>query len=115
MVSLPRYVLISNYTRGSFFCSYIHIFFLGLAYRAAQYVQSLMENGAIVPEGSDQLDKIYEEFRRRGSDHDHAQGLLRTEGVSSMVERMGLKGGETLIYRALDQCDDRRQRREESQ
>lgn len=88
-----------------------------IAYRATQYLQDLLVNDAIVPEGSEALDAIFKDFSpsesststegppNTKSNQDGYELLLRREAVPAIVNLFGMKkGADADIYRAIEQA-----------
>ncbi|KAF9452920.1 hypothetical protein P691DRAFT_755954 [Macrolepiota fuliginosa MF-IS2] len=87
------------------------------AYRATQYLQDLLANGVIVPEGSEALDAIFKDFSPPSTPSEEessntvskdARGhelLLRKEAVPTIVSLFGLKkSADADLYRAIEQA-----------
>jgi hypothetical protein len=89
--------------------------FLSTAYRASQYLESLLDSGAIVPQASQQLDKIYDDFalpaKRSVSSSPSTslvnkstqEPLLTRDAVPVIVARLKLKESADM-YRAVEQA-----------
>jgi len=88
------------------------------AYRATQYLQDLLDNGAIVPEGSEALDAILKEFsqseppssteeplKSTSTNNGTQELVLRREAVPPIVNLFGLKkSADADLYRAIEQA-----------
>lgn len=80
------------------------------AYRSSQYLQSLVDQHAIVPEPSQELDEIYAQYTPASSSPEPSTSttqhelLLTRDAVPAIVERFELDpSADTDLYRALEQ------------
>lgn len=94
-----------------------------LAFKASDYLHSLLQRGAIVPQSSTDLDDIYvahaptEKFRgtmkpgvgeEEEIEKEENKVLLRREAVPRILELFGLpKSAASNIYRAIEQASHR--------
>ena len=85
------------------------------AYRASQYLQSLLDSGSIVPEPSESLDGVYKHFaspnsngetdKIDGSAPQYHTTLLTREAVPSIVNLFGLESiAAADLLRAVEQA-----------
>ena len=93
------------------------------AYKASDYLHSLLQRGAIVPHSSTDLDDIYVAHaptdksqntiksgvgEEEGSEKEEKKVLLRREAVPRILELFGLPdSAASNIYRAIEQASHR--------
>jgi len=81
------------------------------AFKASEYLQRLIDQGALVPEPSETLDKIYESYPAPEHDLPSNQrpALLTRDAVPALLEAFQLEGAqaESDFYRALEQAQSR--------
>lgn len=99
MVSFPSYALVLS------------------AYKASDYLQSLLQRGAIVPRSDPDLDAIYASHAPSNALHNATKSdgkdegrevLLRRDAVPQILQLYGLpESAGSDIYRAVEQADAR--------